>query len=137
MKARAPAGLLAFACGLYAVVSAPDARAEDSVTYEVVSDVVPAATVEYFDHSERKTLRDVPLPWRMTVAVVNAKSASPDGAEVRADWRPHICDGRGWCPQAGPNKWVTVRIHFQGKILCQSTLDVGDAACYGSTTFYS
>ena len=129
--------LLLLVAGGAAVVMAPHARAEDNVTYEVVSDDVATATVEYFDHSERKSLRDVPLPWRTSVTVVNAHSATTDGAEVRADWRPHACDGRGWCPQAGPNKWVTVRIYFQGKILCQSTLDVGDAACYGSTTFRS
>jgi len=129
--------LFSLVAGISAVVTAPYARAEDNVTYEVVSDDVVTASVEYFDHSERKSVKDVPLPWRTSVMVVNAHSATTDGAEVRADWRPHTCDGRGWCPQALPNKWVTVRIYFQGKILCQSTLDIGDVACYGSTTFKS
>lgn len=133
-----PSLLLLLTAGISgATAITPIAHAEDSVTYEVVSDDVAVATVEYFDHSERKALRDVPLPWQTSVSVINARSASPDGAEVRADWRPHSCDGRGWCPQALPNKWVTVRIYYQGKVLCQSTLDVGDATCYGSTTFYS
>ena len=125
----------ALIAGTYSVVPNPVARADDSVTYEVVSDVVPMATVEYFDHSERKVLTDVPLPWRTNATVLDARSASTDGAEVRADWRPAACDARYWCPEARPNRWVTVRIYFQGTVLCQNTLDVGNSACYGSTTF--
>ncbi|BCO98606.1 MULTISPECIES: MmpS family transport accessory protein [Mycobacterium] len=129
--------IIALITGISAVAVAPDARAEDSVTYEVVSNDVAAANLEYFDSSERKVLDGVPLPWRTTVTVMNALSPSVDGAEVRADWRPRVCDGRAWCPEARPNNWVTVRIYFRGKVICESTLDVGNAACYGSTSFKS
>lgn len=126
---------LSLIAGIYAVAPSPVAHADDNVTYEVVSHVVPTATIEYFDHSERKVLNAVPLPWRTGVTVLDARSPSTDGAEVRADWRPPACDGRYWCPEALPNKWVTVRIYFHGTVLCQNTLDVGNAACYGSTNF--
>jgi hypothetical protein len=69
--------------------------------------------------------------------VINARVPSTEGAEVRADWRPTVCDGRAWCPEARPNNWVTVRIYLHGKVICESTLDVGNAACYGSTSFHS
>lgn len=123
--------------GISAVAVAPAARAADSVTYEVVSNDVAAADIEYFDLSERKVLEDAALPWRTSVTVRNAHAPSTDGAEVRADWRPRVCDGRAWCPEARPNNWVTVRIYFRGKVICESTLDVGNAACYGSTPFKS
>ena len=126
---------LALTSGVYAVVAAPTARADDSVTYEVVSDYVDAADVEYLELSERKVAHDVPLPWRTSATVKNIHSPSTGGAEVRADWRPHVCDGRAWCPEAGPNRWVTVRIYFQGIVICESTLDVGNAACYSSISF--
>jgi hypothetical protein len=130
--------ILALGLGTSVLVSAPEARAADTVTYEVVSSVVATATViEYLDNSERKTLRGVALPWRIEVAVPNVFSASNHGAEVRADWRPPDCVGRGWCPAARPDNWVTVRIYLGGEVLCQNTLDVGNAACYGSTTFRS
>lgn len=113
--------------GVSAVVGAPIARADDHVLYEVTSDYVAVADIEYFDRSERRLLNAAPLPWRTDVAVVDAHSPSTSGAEVRADWRP----------VRAPNKWVTVRISFRGKVICQNTLDVGDAACYGSTSFMS
>ncbi|ORB21470.1 hypothetical protein BST34_09660 [Mycolicibacterium monacense DSM 44395] len=122
---------------LFSGVMSPGARAADTVTYEVVSHNVATANIQYFDSSERKVLYAVPLPWRMSVTVVNARIPSVDGAEVRADWRPRVCDGRAWCPEARPNNWVTVRISLGGKVICESTLDVGNAACYGSTSFRS
>jgi hypothetical protein len=111
--------------GIAAVLAAPSAHAEDSVTYEIVSDQqdVPAANVEYNEGSRRKALQQVPLPWRLTVDVPHAVSPANDGAEIRADWRPYR-----W-----PYKYVTVRIYLRGTLLCESTLDVGDATCYGST----
>jgi hypothetical protein len=127
--------MIAFFTGIFAISLAPSANAEDTVTYEVVSNDVAEATVEYFDSSERKVLAAVPLPWRTSVTVINARDPSTDGAEVRADWRPRVCDGRAWCPEARPNNWVTVRIYLGGKVICESTLDVGNAACYGSTSF--
>lgn len=126
--------MLSLIASISAVV-APCARADDSVTYEVVSGDIATADIEYFDRSERKAVKDVPLPWRTSVTVIDARSPSTDGAEVRADWRPRVCDGRYWCPEARPNNWVTVRILFRGAVICESTLDVGNAACYGSTNF--
>jgi hypothetical protein len=129
--------MISMITGISAISLAPSAYAQDTVTYEVVSNDVAEATVEYFDSSERKVLAAVPLPWRTSVAVINARDPSTDGAEVRADWRPRVCDGRAWCPEARPNNWVTVRIYLHGKVICESTLDVGNAACYGSTSFKS
>jgi hypothetical protein len=116
---------VALTTGIAALLSAPVAHAEDTVTYEIVSDQdnVPAANVEYNDRSERKSLQHVSLPWRLTADVPNAVSPTKDGAEIRADWRPYR-----W-----PYKYVTVRIYLGDKLLCESTLDVGDATCYGST----
>ncbi|QLL10535.1 hypothetical protein H0P51_27690 [Mycobacterium vicinigordonae] len=115
------------------LLTAPAARADDSVTYEVVSRDIANANVEYFDHSQRKVLEGVPLPWRTSVAVIDAHSASTDGAEVRADWRSSIAALPAW----RPGQWVTVRIYYRSKIICENTLDVGNAACYGSTPFRS
>jgi hypothetical protein len=107
------------------VAMAPSARADDTVTYEVLttSDIA-TVNIEYNDVSGRLALQQVPLPWRMNVTVGNPRS---NDAEIRADWRP----------LAKPSKWVTVRIYYRGSLLCENTLDVGNAACYGSTTFRS
>lgn len=111
--------------GIAAAVSAPAAQADDSVTYEVISNQrnVAAANVEYNDGSERKALQQVPLPWRITVDVPEAISPTTAGAEIRADWRTFR-----W-----PHEYVTVRIYRGVDLLCESTLDVGNATCYGST----
>lgn len=116
---------IAVATGIVGVFSAPPVHAEQSVTYEVVSNQnsVPTANVEYNQGSERKALHQVSLPWRLTVDVPDATSPTRDGAELRADWRPYR-----W-----RDKYVTVRIYVGDKLLCESTLDVGDATCYGST----
>ena len=103
-----------------AIITAPcAAAADDVVTYEIVSDSVDVVNIEYMDPQRRLLLERVPLPWRMDTAVLGGV----DRAEVRADWRP----------LARPNKWVTVRILHGGKVLCQSTLDIGNATCYGNT----
>jgi len=116
---------IAVATGIVGVFSAPPARAEQSVTYEVISNQnnVPTANVEYNEGSERTALQQVALPWRLTVDVPDATSPTRQGAELRADWRPYR-----W-----RDKYVTVRIYLGDKLLCESTLDVGDATCYGST----
>jgi len=108
-----------------AALAAPPAHADDSVTYEVVSDAtdVPTANVEYNERSERQAIQQVSLPWRLTVDVPDAASPTKDGAEIRADWRPYRWRYR----------YVTVRIYRGDQLLCESTLDVGDATCYGST----
>jgi hypothetical protein len=117
-----------FAC-ISAVMASPPARADDSVTYEVLPQTafVNSVNVEYYDRSNRISLQGVSLPWRQNVTVVNARSQSQDGAEVRADWRP----------AAAPSRWVTVRIFVRGSLICENTLDVGNATCYGSTPFIS
>lgn len=119
--------------GLSAGVLAPIARADESVTYEVVSDQIPTVGgIEYFDGSARQLLQNVPLPWRTDVTMANPRSLGTDGAEVRADWRSSIA-----APVWQPGKWVTVRIYIGNVLRCQNTLDVGNAACYGSTSFRS
>lgn len=105
---------------------APAARAADeSVTYEVASDDVAAADgIEYFDGTRRILLQNVPLPWRTTVQIANPRSLGTDGAEVRANW---------YTGRLG--KFVMVRIYFGDTVRCENALDVGNAACYGSTPF--
>jgi hypothetical protein len=102
------------------MLTAPRAEAtEDAVTYEIVSDSVGHADIVYMDPQARAYVRQAALPWRMDTAVWGGI----ERAEVRADWRPF----------ERPNKWVTVRILVGGKVICQSTLDIGNATCYGNT----
>jgi hypothetical protein len=125
MRHRAAA--LPLIVGVAATMLAPAARANDVVTYEVVSDSIPQANVEYVDAAGRKLLESVPLPWRLDVTLDDATGPTGRGAQVRADWRPY------------KSKWrlVTVRIYQGSNLLCQSTLDVGDATCYGNTPHVS
>lgn len=130
---RSQAIVAALATSVAAVVLAPPARADESVTYEVVSDsLATVSNIVYFDGAARQFLENVPLPWRTTVAMANPRSLSTDGAEVRADWRSSIA-----APVWRPGTWVTVRIYIGDTLRCQNTLDVGNAACYGSTSFKS
>jgi hypothetical protein len=124
---RHRAAALPLIVGVAATLLAPAARANDVVTYEVVSDNVPQANVEYVDESGRKLLESVPLPWRLEVTLDDARGPTGRGAQVRADWRPLKSKGR----------MVTVRIYQGSNLLCQSTLDVGDATCYGNTPHVS
>jgi hypothetical protein len=121
--------IISVIASISAVAMAPAAHADETVTYEVTSDDIVAANVEYFDISGRKAQDHVQLPWRINVAVVNPHS---NDAEVRADWRSAIA-----APVWRPSKWVTVRIYYRATVLCENTLDVGNAACYGSTSFKS
>jgi hypothetical protein len=114
---------VALGLGVSAAALAAPAHAEDVVTYEIVSDTIPVVDVEYVDNSGRRHLTAVPLPWRMDVALEDAQWPSGRGAQLRADWRGI----------RGPARWVTVRIFEGSKLLCQSTLDVGNIACYGNT----
>jgi hypothetical protein len=115
--------MMSLVCTVCAAVVAPVARAEDTVTYEVVSELIPMANVEYLDGGQRRAMQAVQLPWSFTVAVPDAVSPTSNGAELRVDWRQYR-----W-----PTKWVTVRIYRGARVLCESTLDIGDATCYGST----
>ena len=96
---------------------------DDFVTYEVVSNDVGIANVEYETTDGRMSTQGVTLPWRIDAVVHTVRGAPPDGSQVRADWRP----------SAAPARWVSVRIIYQGKVICQNTLDLGNAACYGIT----
>jgi hypothetical protein len=109
--------------GIGAAVLAPPAHASDAVTYEVVSERISMMSVEFIDQTGRKLLESVPLPWRLDVTLDDAKGPTGRGAQVRADWRP----------TARPSLWVIVRIYSDGQLLCQTTLDVGNATCYGNT----
>lgn len=106
---------------LFASVLTPASAgaADDVVTYEIVSDSVGVVNIEYMDPDQRILLERVPLPWRMATTVLGGT----ERAEVRADWRP----------SARPNSWVTVRILLGSKVVCQTTLDIGNATCYGNT----
>ncbi|MGU3650728.1 hypothetical protein [Mycolicibacterium sp. A43C] len=109
--------------GFTLVQPAPTAAAEETVTYEVTSDSVRTAAIEYQSGYGRQRLGVVTLPWRLDVPIPRIRQAPPDGAQVRADWRP----------VAAPNRWVSVRVVYGGEVICQNTLDVGNAACYGIT----
>lgn len=121
-RGRCLVGLWMTACSVGAI-SAPPSHAEDLVTYEIVSRDITVVDVEYRDASGRTALRDVALPWQSTVIMANARSTESDGAEVRADWRP----------AAAPSRWVTVRVYLGHSLLCQSTMDVGNATCLGGS----
>lgn len=115
------------AASVATMLVAPAARATDAVTYEVASDAITSLDVEYVDEAGRRLLTGVTLPWRLDVTLDDAKGPLGRGGQLRADWRP----------RAAPAKWVTVRILSNGQLLCQSTLDVGNATCYGNTPHIS
>ncbi|QVI30699.1 hypothetical protein MN2019_23850 [Mycolicibacterium neoaurum] len=108
-------------------ISSPPSLADVPVVYEVFSDSVQLADVTFYDRGVRQALNGVRLPWRVEVVVADALSPTRSGAELRADWRPN----------RAPAKWVTVRISHGDDVLCQSSLDIGNASCYGSTGFIS
>ncbi|EHB59143.1 hypothetical protein MycrhDRAFT_1579 [Mycolicibacterium rhodesiae JS60] len=114
------------------LVQAPLARAEDTVTYDIFSDSVgELAGVEYRDTSGKHLLQEVPLPWTLTVPVVDATSPTDRGAELRADWRPRYRTA-ATVGRVLQGQFVTVRISRGSDVLCESILDVGNATCYGS-----
>jgi hypothetical protein len=123
---------VALILGLAGLMHAPVALAEDTVTYDIFSDSVgELAGVEYRDTAGKHLLEDVPLPWTLTVPVVNATSPTADGAEVRADWRPNFRTA-ATVGRVLQGHFVTVRISKGGDTLCESILDVGNATCYGN-----
>lgn len=114
------------------VVCAPHARAQDTVTYDIFSDSVGAlAGVEYRDTAGKHLLENVPLPFSLTVPVVNATSPTGDGAELRADWRPNFRTA-ATVARVLQGHFVTVRIKKGNDVLCESILDIGNATCYGN-----
>ncbi len=123
MNASGKGALWTIALCLPVLAHPAAAWADDRVTYEVVSDNIHVANIEYQDVTGRASAQSVTLPWRTDAVVHTVRGAPPDGSQVRADWRP----------SAAPTRWVSVRIIYQGKVICQNTLDIGDAACYGIT----
>ena len=115
--------LISLLTGISAVAMAPAASADAPVMYEVTSSDVAAANIAYSDVSGQKEFENVALPWRTNATVANAHSTD---ASLRAEWQP----------AAARYKWVTVRVYAHGSLLCETTLDVGTAACYGSGGYY-
>ncbi len=103
------------------------ANAVEATTYEIVSSDIRVVDLEYVDADGRKSLTGVTLPWRADVVLPTADDTTQAIAELRAAWRPN----------AWPSKWVTVRISRGGTAVCQSTLDIGNATCYGNTPHFS
>jgi len=64
------------------------AHASDIVTYEVVSDTIPQANVEYVDASGRKLLESVHCHWATRRDPRRRPRPTGPGAQLRADWRP-------------------------------------------------
>lgn len=119
---------LIVAIGAAATAFAPVARADDVVTYEIVSDSVPMMNeIQYVDPIGRTVIQNVRLPWRLDMTIDDAEGPTGRGAQLRADWRP----------SAWPGRWVRVNIFSNGRLLCQSTLDIGNATCYGNTPHMS
>lgn len=118
--------------GVTALAHTPLAYAADTVTYTIFSDSVgQLAGVEYRDMAGKHLLQDVPLPWSLTVPVVDATSPTADGAELRADWRPNFRTA-ATVGRVLQGRFVTVRIMKGNDVLCESILDLGNATCYGS-----
>jgi hypothetical protein len=119
-------GIAALAsCSL--VCTSATASAEYATTYEIVSNDIGMVDLEFVDADGRQSLRGVPLPWRADAVLQTTDDTTPVVAELRAAWRPN----------ARPSRWVTVRIYRGGKVICQSTLDIGNATCYGNTPHFS
>ena len=109
-------------------LTASPAQASDAVSYTITSDSINRLDgIEYVDQTGRHLLQGVTLPWHLDVTLPDAQGPTGPGAQLRADWRPI----------ARPGQWVMVAIYRNGKLLCQSTLDVGNATCYGNTPHVS
>lgn len=129
---RIGSAMVSMTVGITGLFYSPVAHAEDTVTYDIFSDSVGVLTsVEYRDTSGKHLIPDVPLPWTLTVPVVNATSATADGAELRADWRPNFRTA-ATVARLLQGHFVTVRITKGNQVLCESILDLGNATCYGS-----
>jgi hypothetical protein len=102
-----------------AVTSSAVARAEEFVTYEVLaqSPFLTAVDVEYTTLGGHVALPNVPLPWRMNAAVLDAHSVD---TTLRVKWQSPV-----------RYKWVIVRIFTRGSMLCESIADKGETTCTG------
>jgi hypothetical protein len=122
--------VFAVALLLAAMLSAAPARAADAVTYEITSDqLTEVSSLQYIDRSGRVDLGSTPLPWRMDVALDDADaSVLKGGAEIRTEWL---------FPLRARWKYVVVSIYSNGTLLCQTTLNIGNATCYGNIPHFS
>jgi hypothetical protein len=122
--------VFAVALLLAALLSAAPARAADAVTYEITSDqLTEVSSLQYIDRSGRVDLGSTPLPWRMDVALDDADaSVLKGGAEIRTEWL---------FPLRARWKYVVVSIYSNGALLCQTTLNIGNATCYGNIPHFS
>ncbi len=116
--------IVALMTGVSTFALAPVAHAEDPVVYEVRSSTIATANINWSDTAGQHSLQNVPLPWRTSVMVDNARS---DEAQLGAEWQP----GTITYPNPGRYRWVTLRIYSKGSLLCEITLDVGQTACSG------
>jgi hypothetical protein len=131
MKRNLPS-LITVCVAAVSIMQTPVAYADDPVTYQIFSDSVgELAGVEYRDTSGKHLIQDVVLPWSLTVPVLDAKSPTRDGAELRADWRPNFRTA-ATVGRVLLGDFVTVRIYRGDELLCESIMDVGNATCYGS-----
>lgn len=105
------------------VVSLPaTAHADDkTVIYEIVSDTVTKANVQYFDGTELQPGEGITLPWKVEAKVgdMSRGAKTANHAEIEADWTS----------SDDPTGAVTVRIYFQDKVVCQNTTATGTARC--------
>jgi hypothetical protein len=123
---------IALAVCLTGLAYAPAAHAEETVRYDIFSNSVGVlAGVEYRDTSGKHFIGNVPLPWTLTVPVVDATSPTADGAELRADWRPNFRTA-ATVARVLQGHFVTVRIMRGNDVLCESIVDLGNVTCYGS-----
>ncbi|OBI44035.1 hypothetical protein [Mycobacterium sp. E796] len=112
--------VIALLTGCSAALGAPaTARADDSVTYEVLSQSpsLTAVDAEYTDGVGQVAVQNIPLPWRMNAAVPDAYSAD---TTIRVTW-----------PSPVRYKWVIVRIFTRGSMLCEAIADKGETTCTG------
>jgi hypothetical protein len=116
--------LAALLAGGSALVLAPSAHADDPVVYEVWSAAVGSANVEWSDTAGHHSLQNVPLPWRTSVMVSQARS---DDAQLRATWQP----GSDAPVNPGRYFWVRLRIYTSGSQICEHIADVGHGECTG------
>jgi hypothetical protein len=119
---RSIATALCLFVGVSGIVAPPPAKADELVLYEVISGYIRTVDIDYNDGSQIISLKDVPLPWRMTASIADPASRSSDGAKIHAQWKE--------AAKPSPS-WVTVRIYVRGSLICESYRDWGDAACEG------
>ena len=107
---------------VFGIAAPPPARADETVLYEVISGYIRTVDIDYNDGTRIVSLKDVPLPWRMTASIAAPASRSSAGAKIHARWKE--------AAKPSPS-WVIVRIYVRGSLICESYRDWGDAACEG------